>query len=368
MARPSAPLLFLASVVLLWSGARGTALWMAAHAPPPERLQVRQPEQNMVPPRPLDRAEWLPRPPGGARDVRWTRPYMRRSAARITAGRWAITGPMLRVIPVVQANDPVPPSNALPLLLLPSPQPAGAEPGEPQPATDRPMRAARPVQAPPAPHWSLTAWLLLRPDALGVAPSSTLAPGQAQLGGTQAGARVGLRLDRQGRWEAHARLVTSGSGPDGIEAAAGINWQPVQALPLRLALERRQQVAGDGGRSAFAAFASGGVSDVALPGRFRLNGYGAAGVVGARRRDLFAEGSATAHRRIAEAGPVSVEAGGGIWAAAQPGATRVDAGPSLRLRLATGTVQPVLSIDWRQRLAGDATPASGVAITLASDF
>lgn len=247
-------------------------------------------------------------------------------------------------------------------------QPTEAVPSSPQPVTTRPTSAALPEQAPPARHWSLTAWLLWRPDALGVAPSSTLAPGQAQLGGTQAGARAGLRLDRQGRWEAHARLVTSGSGPDGIEAAAGINWQPVQALPLRIALERRQQLAGDGGRSAFAAFASGGVSDVALPGRFRLNGYGAAGVVGARRRDLFAEGSATAHRRIAEAGPVSVEAGGGIWAAAQPGATRVDAGPSLRLRLATGTVQPVLSIDWRQRLAGGATPASGVAITLASDF
>lgn len=217
-------------------------------------------------------------------------------------------------------------------------------------------------------RWTLTSWLFVRPDALATGLPSALAPGQAQLGGTQGGLRAALRLDRSGRLELHARLVTSGSDLSGAEAAAGLTWQPLARLPVHLSVERREPVVGGGGRSAFAAFASGGVSDVALPGRFRLNGYGAAGVVGARRRDLFAEGSATAHRHVSEAGPVSVEAGGGIWAAAQPGATRVDAGPSLRLRLATGTVQPVLSIDWRQRLAGDATPASGVAITLASDF
>lgn len=144
--------------------------------------------------------------------------------------------------------------------------------------------------------------------------------------------------------------------------------QPLGGLPVRVSVERRQQLMGNGGRSAFAAFASGGASDVALPLRFRLDGYAAAGVVGVQRRDLFAEGSATVRRGIVELGPVEVDAGGGVWAAAQPGLERVDVGPSVSARWLAGELQPRLSVDWRQRVVGDATPQSGVAVTLAADF
>ena len=54
--------------------------------------------------------------------------------------------------------------------------------------------------------------------------------------------------------------------------------------------------------------------------------------------------------------------------AAQPGAARVDVGPRLTLRLPQVGEGSRIALDWRQRIAGDARPASGLALTLASDF
>lgn len=192
--------------------------------------------------------------------------------------------------------------------------------------------------------------------------------GQGLLGGSQAGVRGAWRADREGRVELYARLVSSGRPGDGVEGAAGVSARLLDDVPVGLSFERREQLAGSGGRSAFALFASGGVDDIPLPLRTRLSGYAAAGVVGARRRDLFAEGAVTVHRPLATLGPVAVDASVGVWAAAQPGLERVDVGPGLSARWRIGTTQPRLSIDWRQRVTGDAAPQSGVAVTLAADF
>lgn len=307
---------------------------------------------------------WMPATAIHDRQGQPIRPIIRRNGVPVPADRpagdWPADPARPRTLPGVSG------ATSTVLALPPRSIDAQVDSTATAPTDARPTQP--PSSAPPSQRWTLSSWLFVRPEALGVSPPTPLAPDQAQLGGTQAGARAALRLDRHNRWEAHARLVTSGSNLSGIEAAAGLTWQPLERVPLRLSVERREPIVGNGGRSAFAAFASGGVSDVALPGRFRLDGYGAAGVVGRNSRDLFAEGSTTVRRPLIQTGAVTIDGGGGLWAAAQPGVTRVDAGPSLRIRLATGTVQPVLSIDWRQRLAGDAAPASGIAITLASDF
>ena len=62
-------------------------------------------------------------------------------------------------------------------------------------------------------------------------------------------------------------------------------------------------------------------------------------------------------------GPVS--AGFGIWGGVQPGLYRVDAGPRLSLRVRRNIR---IDLDWRQRLAGQAEPGSGPALTLAGNF
>ena len=100
-----------------------------------------------------------------------------------------------------------------------------------------------------------------------------------------------------------------------------------------------------------------------MPGGLRAEAHAQAGMVGLRSRDLFVDAVA---RVAVPLGPV--ELGGGAWAAAQPGASRIDAGPSVSWRLPVRGNALRLQADWRFRVAGDAAPGSGPALTLAADF
>jgi hypothetical protein len=60
--------------------------------------------------------------------------------------------------------------------------------------------------------------------------------------------------------------------------------------------------------------------------------------------------------------------GAGAWAAAQPHVSRVDIGPHAELRLPLPGTNASLAADWRFRVAGNARPGSGPALTLAADF
>lgn len=203
-------------------------------------------------------------------------------------------------------------------------------------------------------RWSASAWLLVRDDPGGPA----LAPG-GTLGGSQAGARISYRLG--GGFSLSGRAYLPLRRAAGAEVAAGIDWQPVAALPVQLRAERRQAI-GREGRSAFALSLAGGTSRP-LQGRLRLDAYGQAGAVGKRARDLFVDGAV---RLSAPVGPVEI--GAGAWGAAQPGAARLDAGPALSYRLPLRGANVRLEAGWRFRLAGDAAPRSGPALTLGADF
>ena len=80
-----------------------------------------------------------------------------------------------------------------------------------------------------------------------------------------------------------------------------------------------------------------------------LDGYAQAGVVGIRERDFFADGGLAVSRPVWG----RFSAGMGVWGGYQPGLYRVDAGPRIPMR-----VRPNVSVhlDWRQRLAGAASP------------
>jgi hypothetical protein len=209
-------------------------------------------------------------------------------------------------------------------------------------------RAGRPGR------WSGSAWLLIRHDP----PGPALAPG-GTLGGSQTGARLLFGIGGGLALSARAYVPLRRIG--GAEAAAGLDWQPAARLPVHLLAERRQDVGGDG-RSAFALSVYGGGSRSLRPG-LRLDVHGQVGIVGARSRDLFADGAA---RLSVPAGPVEI--GGGVWGGAQPGAARLDGGPSISWRLPVAAANLRLQADWRLRVAGDAAPGSGPALTLASDF
>jgi len=207
-----------------------------------------------------------------------------------------------------------------------------------------------------------SAWAFLR----GGGRASALSPG-GQIGGGQAGARLLYTIDRKDRLALSARVSRTIGGIRQTEAAVGIDWQPLAALPVHLMIERRIAI-DHGGRNAWTLGAAGGAYDVRIASGWRLDGYGEAGAVGAHRRDLYADGAVRIARAIDLGGGRSLALGGGVWGAAQPGAARLDIGPSAVLRLPVAGHVVAAALDWRERMIGDSKPGSGVALTLATDF
>jgi hypothetical protein len=145
------------------------------------------------------------------------------------------------------------------------------------------------------------------------------------------------------------------------EVAGGVRWKPLASIPIALNLERRQAMNRWGGRSAFALFAEGGLYQTPVFGLANLDFYAQGGVVGLKSRDLFFDGAATFTRPVWK----KWSAGVGVWGGAQPGLYRVDAGPRVSMDVGRGIR---LHADYRQRLAGEAAPSSGPALTIAADW
>ena len=206
-------------------------------------------------------------------------------------------------------------------------------------------------------RFQASTWALLRQQG-SVAGSRSLASG-GQLGASQAGARLIYNVDR--RLAAVARF-SSEIGRRGGEVAAGVRVHPLVSIPVWVTAERRQAVGKyGGGRNAFALFLEGGLYGRPLPWRFSLDTYLQGGVVGFNSRDLFIDGGLWVTRPVYR----NFSAGFGVWGGAQPGLYRVDAGPRITMRVRNNVK---LHLDWRQRVAGNARPGSGPAITLSGDF
>lgn len=269
------------------------------------------------------------------------------------ASRMAIDVPGTRVWAATAAKaeqEMVTPGQVSPSRPTAVPDARFTPPGEPS----SPSALAAPAP-PPRDNvsWTVSAWFLIRrEDGPGLAPGGTLA-------GSQAGARLSYRLG--GGVSLSARVYAPLRRPVGAEVAAGVAWRPAAAIPVDLLAERRQAL-GREGRSAFSITAQGGRS-LALPGGLRLDAYAQAGIVGLRSRDAFVDGAA---RLAAPVG--AVEIGAAAWGGAQPGISRLDAGPTLSWRLPVRGVALRVAADWRFRIAGDAAPGSGPALTLAADF
>ncbi|MBB5687612.1 hypothetical protein [Sphingobium boeckii] len=206
-------------------------------------------------------------------------------------------------------------------------------------------------------------WMFVRDSG-----SATGLANNGQLGGSQAGMRLDYALgpDPARGFQIGARFSAPLEGK-GREAAIGLGWKPGPDIPLTLSIERRIGL-DSAGRDAFAASVAGGVNAIALPLDFKLDAYAQAGIVGAKKRDQFVDGSLSATRTIVTGNTISVAAGMGAWGAAQPGVERLDIGPRVRIRLETGHASIGVALDWRQRVAGDAAPASGPALTIDGSF
>ncbi len=228
---------------------------------------------------------------------------------------------------------------------------------EPQPAARSASAVPGPAGAPVARRFDrleLTAWALLRGSA---------GPGNLATGGTLGGSQVGARLMYKFSPSLAATLRSSSSvgGVRYAEVAAGIRYKPMASIPVAVTFERRQALNEWGGRNAFALFAEGGLYQTPVFGIANLDMYAQGGVVGFDSRDLFFDGAATFTRPVWK----NWSAGLGVWGGAQPGLYRVDAGPRVSMNVGRGIR---LHADYRQRLAGQATPTSGPALTIAADW
>ena len=137
---------------------------------------------------------------------------------------------------------------------------------------------------------------------------------------------------------------------------------------MRMQAEMRaQRVAGrTNWRPAIAAVTE--VPRVDLPLGARADIYAQAGFVGGEFATPFADGQLRVSREIADFDLGKVDAGAGVWGGAQRGAARLDVGPTAGLDVRIGDVPARLSVDYRQRIAGDAAPQSGIAVTLSTSF
>jgi hypothetical protein len=198
-------------------------------------------------------------------------------------------------------------------------------------------------------RWSASGWFVARAGrGIGAAP------GGGQLGGGQAGLRIAYRLAPRERIAAFARVTAPLAGT-GREAAVGVEWQP-GAGSFRLLVEQRFGLDGTPGGTGIGAVAG---LDIRMR-HFRIEGYGQAGAIARHRVEPYADGAVRVTRALS---PV-FSLGMGAWGGAQRDAQRLDVGPSATLTLGPARV----SLDWRQRIAGRASPGSGLALTLGGDF
>ncbi len=227
------------------------------------------------------------------------------------------------------------------------------------------LPAPRPDPAAPS-RWSGDGWVLLRRGSDGL----TTAPSFARYGASQAGAVLRYRLVPASplRPQANLRLTRALVGSRESEAAAGLSLRPLGGVPLRLYGEGRvQRVAGDTRLRPAASLVT-ELPLLALPLGAEAEVYAQGGYVGGTDATPFFDAQLTADRKLAARGPAELRLGAGVWAGGQEGASRIDLGPRATLRLRIGEAPSRLALDWRFRVAGNAAPASGPALTLSAGF
>lgn len=190
-----------------------------------------------------------------------------------------------------------------------------------------------------------------------------------QYGASQAGAILTHRItgDSVSNVSAFARASTALASPGEAELALGIKAKPFGSLPVSLFAEQRFGPRDNGIRGTALYIAGGTGPDKLLP-RTSLETYGQMGFVFARDDSYFYDASAALQTRILDHQDSKLTAGGAIWASGQEGASRIDIGPRVKFHMPVGPVNMQVSVDWRERIGGNAHPGSGAAVTISTGF
>ncbi len=244
------------------------------------------------------------------------------------------------------------------------PMPAGlfAAPSRPSPA---PVPFYPKEQA--GSRWSMDAWLLLRRGGVGL-PAGALGP---SYGASQAGAvlRYRLALGSPHKPSLYLRASSAIGTMREQEVALGLSARPVARLPLVTAVEARISRRPGSSEVRPAALAITEIPPLHLGATLRAEVYGQGGYVGGSQPTAFADGQVRLDRSLAHFNLAELRAGAGAWAGAQKGSSRVDMGPGITIGAPVSrTASMRLALDWRFRVAGNAAPESGPALTLSAGF
>ena len=227
-------------------------------------------------------------------------------------------------------------------------------------------QTAQELRGVPAPNrWSGDAWALWREG--GAAPPVA---GQPSYGRSQAGAVLHYRLAPGSPHapQLHLRASAALNGVREAEIALGASARPLPRIPIRLAAEARVSERSGGRELRGAAYGVTELPRVQLPAGFAADIYAQGGYVTGDFATAFVDGQARVTRPVGRVEDFRLEAGAGAWGGAQEGASRLDVGPTASLGVRLGAVNARLSADYRFRVAGDAEPASGPALTLSAGF
>jgi len=251
------------------------------------------------------------------------------------------------ISPPVDPTMPVPPS---------APVPSTAAREEAAAVMPPPYRLPALSRTPT--RWRASMWAIGRGGVRG-----SLLGGQ--LGGSQAGGRVIYAVAPAHRVALAGRVATPLDSA-GKEAALGVDWQPVAAAPVHLIVEQR--IGLDGQPGGPTALVIGGIGPSAIGPALTVEGYGEMGVIARDHGVGFADGALRVTHGIVRRGAMRVDLGIGGWAGVQPGVTRGDVGPTIGVALPVAARSVRVTLDWRQRVVGNAAPGSGLALSLGSDF
>lgn len=240
---------------------------------------------------------------------------------------------------------------------------------------DAPFFAASPAPSATgrrAGRWSVDAWGFWRQGS----DAAPISQGRVPIyGASQIGAVLQYRIDPENARDprlyarAYRALVRRGES----ELALGASARPLPRVPVRLFGELRVTEGAFRTEGRPAVFAVTELAPQALPLGARLEAYAQAGWVGGEDATLFADGQASLSREVDQVAQATGDAmhlslGAGAWGGAQEGAHRVDLGPTMRIDAMLSEVPARLSLDWRERVEGDADPGSGAAVTLSTRF
>ncbi|MEL7188569.1 MAG: hypothetical protein AAGK17_03370 [Pseudomonadota bacterium] len=223
-----------------------------------------------------------------------------------------------------------------------------------------------------ADRWAVDSWSFFRQGS----DTAPISQGRVPTyGASQAGAKLTYRLAPKSAHDprvfvrAYSALIANGEN----ELAVGGSARLFAKVPIRLAGEVRYTDSLLGKRFRPAAYAFTEIPPISLPERFSLEAYAQGGYVAGSGSTFFADGQAVATREVknftaGRLGNARFSIGAGAWGGAQKGVYRVDVGPTMRVDMSIGKVPARISVDWRQKIAGDAAPESGVAATISTRF